>query len=63
MPTRNTHLTVCVTPLEKQKINRIAALDGRTASNLFYYLLSKEIRQYEAEHGEIELSDAGLPLT
>jgi len=44
------------------KIKKIAAQESRSMTNMIEYLIKKEIRAYEAEHGEIEITDEDLAL-
>jgi len=44
------------------KIKKIAALESRSMTNMIEYLIKKEIRAHEAEHGEIEISEEDLSL-
>jgi len=44
------------------KIKKIALQESRSMTNMIEYLIKKEIRDYEAEHGEIEITDEELAL-
>ena len=44
------------------KIKKIAAMESRSMTNMTEYFVKKEIRAYEAEHGEIVLGDEDLAL-
>lgn len=39
---------------DNEKLKIIAKLETRSVSNMIEYLIKKEIRRYEAEHGSIE---------
>ena len=47
---------------DKAKIRWIAAKDSRAMTNMIDYLIQKEIRRYEAENGEIPLSEEDVSL-
>lgn len=47
---------------DKAKIRWIAAKDSRSMTNMIDYLIQKEIRRYEAENGEIPLSEEDVSL-
>lgn len=53
---RNTQLRLDEIAFEKAKI--IAARESRTMNSQFEYFIKTGIQQYEAEHGEISLSDS-----
>ena len=44
------------------KIKKIAMQESRSMTNMIEYLIKKEIKSYEAEHGEIEITDEDLAL-
>ena len=44
------------------KIKKIASQESRSMTNMIEYLIKKEIRAYETEHGEIEITDKDLAL-
>lgn len=44
------------------KIKIIAARENRSMTNMIDYLIQKEIRRYEAENGEIPLSEEDVSL-
>ena len=44
------------------KIKKIALRESRSMTNMIEYLIKKEIGAYEAEHGEIEVTDEDLAL-
>lgn len=39
------------------KIRKIAEEDNRSAANMIEYLIKQEIKNYELENGEIELTE------
>ena len=47
---------------DKAKIRWIAAKDSRSMTNMIDYPIQKEIRRYEAENGEIPLSEEDVSL-
>ena len=53
---RNTQLRLDEVAFEKAKA--IAAMESRTMNSQFEYFIKAGIQQYEAEHGEISLSDS-----
>ena len=44
------------------KIKKIALQESRSLTNMIEYLIKKEIKAYEAEHGELEVTDEDLAL-
>lgn len=42
------------------KIKKISALESRSLTNMIEYLIKKEISAYEAENGEIILTNSEL---
>lgn len=44
------------------KIKKIATKESRSLTNMIEYLVKKEIEAYEAENGEIVLSDEDLSI-
>ena len=44
------------------KIKKIALRESRSMTNMIEYLIKKEIRAYEAEHGELVVTDEDLAL-
>ena len=44
------------------KIKKIALRESRSMTNMIEYLIKKEIRAYEAEHGEIEVTEEDIAL-
>ena len=44
------------------KIKKIAIEESRSLTNMIEYLIKKEINAYEAEYGEIEITEEELAL-
>lgn len=44
------------------KIKKIAEKENRSMTNMIEYLSKKEIERYEAEHGEIQITEEELGL-
>jgi len=44
------------------KIKKIASQESRSMTNMIEYLIKKEIKAYEAENGEMEITDEDLAL-
>lgn len=44
-------------PIILAKIRKIAEEDNRSAANMIEYLIKQEIKNYELENGEIELTE------
>ena len=44
------------------KIKKIALQESRSLTNMIEYLIKKEIKVYEADNGEIEVTDEDLAL-
>lgn len=44
------------------KIKKIAALELRSRNNMIEHIIKKEIAAYEAEHGELMLTEEDLTL-
>ena len=42
------------------KITKIAEAEARSTTNMIEYLMRKEVMRFEAEHGEIVLTDDDL---
>ena len=50
----NKHLGIEVDPELHRKLHYIARYEGRSANGQILYLIRQCIREFEAEHGEIE---------
>lgn len=48
------HLGLRISPQVHQKLQYIAAYEGRTLNGQVYYLIRKCIREFEKEHGPID---------
>ncbi len=42
------------------KIRKIAEMENRSMTNMIETVIKREIARYEAEHGEIEITDEDL---
>ena len=49
--------TMRLDPVTHYKIKKIAETEMRSLTNMIEYLISREIRRYESENGEIPYSD------
>lgn len=57
-----TQFTLRLDPINHIKIKKIAENDSRTMTNMIEYLIKKEIKRYEEEHGEVLVKDEELYL-
>lgn len=57
MPTDKKQIKTYIEDDKKLKIEYIAKIHNRTASNYLYCLIEQEIKRYESEHGIISISD------
>lgn len=57
MPVIKSQFTLRLDPVSHFKIKRIADSEMRSMTNMIEYLINKEIKRYEDEHGIIEVSD------
>lgn len=57
MPVIKSQFTLRLDPVSHFKIKRIADNEMRSMTNMIEYLINKEIKRYEDEHGVIEVSD------
>ncbi|MBP1559959.1 MAG: hypothetical protein J6C96_01780 [Oscillospiraceae bacterium] len=55
-----TQFTMRLDPVTHYKIKQIAAEEKRSLTNMIEYLIAKEIKQYEKNHGEIQFTDDDL---
>ena len=62
MPIIKSQFTLRLDLTVHAKIKKIALQESRSLTNMIEYLIKKEIRAYEAEHGEIEVTDEDLAL-
>lgn len=60
MTTFRVNLSIRVSPETNAKLKKIAKKEVRSVSNFVDYLIQKEIKRYEEEHGEIKLTDDDL---
>ena len=44
-------------PIDRAKIKKMAEFEDRSTNNMIEHLIVQEVRRYEAEYGEIPLSD------
>ncbi len=56
-PNNKTFLSIRMNKELHDKFQYIAAYDGRSMSGQIIYLLNKCVRDFEKEHGPIELDD------
>lgn len=54
---RDAHLGITVHRELHDKFKYISAYDGRSMSNHILFLMQKAVREFEAAHGPIELSE------
>lgn len=54
--------TMRLTPEDYAKIKIIAEAENRSIANMIETIVKKEIRRYEAENGEIMLTEEDLSL-
>lgn len=54
--------TMRLTPEDYAKIKIIAEAENRSIANMIETIVKKEIRRYEAENGEIVLTEEDLSL-
>lgn len=52
-----TQMSMRLEPIILAKIRKIAEEDNRSAANMIEYLIKQEIKNYELENGEIELTE------
>lgn len=57
MPTNKAPFTFHLEEITLLKIKHIAKQETRSTSNLLEHLCRKCVKEYEDEHGEIDLSD------
>ena len=62
MPIIKSQFTLRLDLTVHAKIKKIALQESRSMTNMIEYLIKKEIRAYEAGHGEIEITDEDLAL-
>ena len=60
MPVINNQFTMRFDPVTHYKIKQIAAEEKRSLTNMIEYLIAREIKQYEKDHGEIQFTDDDL---
>lgn len=49
--------TMRLDPVTHYKIKKVAESEMRSLTNMIEYLISREIRRYESEYGEIPFTD------
>lgn len=52
--------TMRLDPVTHYKIKKIAESEMRSMTNMIEYLISKEIKRYETENGEIPYTDEDI---
>ena len=62
MPVIKSQFTLRLDLKVHAKIKKIALRESRSMTNMIEYLIKKEIMVYEAENGEIEITDEDLAL-
>ncbi|WP_295216619.1 hypothetical protein [Ruminococcus sp.] len=62
MATIRTQFTLRLKPEDHAKIKKIAEIENRSMTNMVETLIKKEIYRYEAENGEIMLTEEDLSL-
>ena len=62
MPVIKSQFTLRLDLKVHAKIKKIALRESRSMTNMIEYLIKKEIMAYEAENGEIEITDEDLAL-
>ena len=62
MPTIKSQFTLRLDLKVHAKIKKIALQESRSMTNMIEYLIKKEIKTYEAAHGEMEITDEDLAL-
>ena len=62
MPVIKSQFTLRLDLKVHAKIKTIASQESRSLTNMIEYLIKKEIKAYEAEHGEIEVTEEDLAL-
>ncbi len=60
MPVIKTNFTMRLDPVTHYKIKKVAESEMRSLTNMIEYLISKEIKRYEAENGEITFTDEDI---
>ena len=62
MPVIKSQFTLRLDLMVHAKIKKIASQESRSMTNMIEYLIKKEIKAYEAENGEMEITDEDLAL-
>lgn len=57
-----TQFTLRLDPETHVKIKKIAMEESRSLTNMIEYLIKKEIKRYEAENGQIEVTDEDISI-
>ncbi len=60
MPVIKSQFTLRLDPKTHFKIKKIANEEMRSLTNMIEYLINNEIKRYESENGEIEVSDEDI---
>lgn len=60
MPVIKSQFTMRLDPVTHYKIKKISEEEKRSLTNMIEYLISKEIKRYEAENGKITYSDEDI---
>lgn len=62
MPVLKTQFTLRLNLTDHAKIRKIAEEENRSVTNMIETLVKQEIKRYEAENGEIEVTDEDLSV-
>lgn len=62
MPVIKTQFTLRLNPSDHAKIKKIAEEENRSVANMIETLVKKEIKRYESENGEIELTEEDISI-
>lgn len=62
MPVIRNQFTLRLLAVDHAKIKKIADRENRSLTNMIETLVKNEIKRYETEHGEIELTDEDLSI-
>lgn len=55
-----TQFTFRLNPVDHAKIKKIAEKENRSTTNMIETLVKQKIQEYEASHGEIDVTDNDL---
>ena len=57
-----TQFTLRLSPTDHAKIRKISKAENRSMTNMIETLIKQAIRRYEAENGEIEITEEDISL-